>query len=178
MKNILFSLLILLILSGCISQPTVTEISPENDTTDFKGVRAAKILPYEIFVYSVDEDKRLALKLHTTELLPDPYNIYIVNYSGAFVSSSSFSLELNSVGGIKKVHLETTRTLEAAGKAGTELIPEVVSDSKADADNISEILSYRKNYDDARVIPPAPGEPKLLDGSSLPYQPNNSATGN
>jgi hypothetical protein len=125
----------------------------------------------------------LVLKEWKTENLPDPNEVYAINYNGALVSSSKFKVTMHETGGLKNLHLETTRTLKDTAEAAQAVNDQILKlrkaedDAKAEEkkrpqkellDQMKAIKEYRTEYGAATVLPAAPGEPVLPDGTSLP----------
>lgn len=164
---------------GCAS-PKVQLVDPK-DSAD--GVRVRKVIPYEIFIYAVDNSGTLILKDWKVENLPDPHHVYSVNYDGAVVSSTKFKLTLHENGGLNNVHVETSRTLKETAEAAKASTEEYLKGIKAKKEaeeeerkrsqkelleRIQAIKEYRSLYQEATSLPSIGGEPVLPDGTSLP----------
>jgi len=170
-----------LALAGCTS-PVVRLTTLEDGET--KGVRVRQYVPYEVLVYAVDDAGALVLKQTAVENLPHPTNVYALNYWGAFVSSSKFSVGFTENGALSGVRVETLRTLKDAAAAAQSVNEQVLKlrqaqkDAKTEqaqrkgvVDQLKAIKDYREAYKAAVGAPSAPGEPALPDGSSLPSNP-------
>lgn len=165
--------IVILCLMGCLATscsaiPQVSEINPQNDSAGLPGVRVPRIIPYEIFYYVVDSEGRLALQKQERTMLPDPSSAYVIDYEGAFVSSSKFSLSIHDNGALKEARVESTRTMQPVGDTGKSLITDIRSEEDALAKRLEAISNYRSNYQKAIVQPVAPGEPRLGNGVVVP----------
>lgn len=174
-----WSVALILFACGCAS-PVVYPVGPGNDSKD--GVRVRRVAPYEVYVYAVDESGKLVLKHWAVEQLPDHGAAYALNYNGALVTSSKFGVKLHGSGGLKSVHVETTRTLKESAEAAKSITEEVLKVRKAEAEaknrpqkeqleKLKAIKEYRTEYEAATRLPAAPGEPLLPDGSKLGNAP-------
>lgn len=177
MKRNALILLLGLVVVGCAS-PSIRRVGLKDDRA---GVRVRQHSAYEVIVYSVDEKGVLVLRQWRVESLPHPSAVYAVDYTGAFVSSSKLKVSLHETGALSSVRVETTRTLKEAAEAGGSVVDQVVKARTAEAeardraarqqdvvDRLKAIKNFREAYDAATSLPAAPGEPALLDGSSVP----------
>lgn len=168
----------MVLVSGCAS-PVVSLVEPTN--VNVHGVRVRQYVPYEVFVYVVDESGKVVLKQRTIENLPHPTNLYAINYTGALVSSSKFKITFNENGGLSGVYVETLRTLKEAAEAAQSLNDQVLKMRKAEQDakkedqakkdvldRLKAIKDFRDVYKAATDLPAAPGEPTLPDGAAIP----------
>lgn len=125
------------------ANPTVHLVKPSDASVN--GVRVSRVVPYEVLIYAVDGSGTLQLQDWKIENIPDNRQVYAVNYNGAFVSSSKFNVTLHENGGLKTVHLETTRTLKDAAEAAQAVHEQVLKAQKAEADaKIEEQLRPQK----------------------------------
>jgi hypothetical protein len=157
----------------------IQNVGPGNEGV--AGVRVRQHRPYEVSVYTVTPGGSLALRQRTVESLPDPSVVYAVNYNGALVSSSKFKVNFNANGAVSGIRVETTRTLKESAEAAQSVSDQVrrlrqderdeKDRERAKADEVARlkaIKDYRDAYKAATGLPVVPGEPPLLDGSSLP----------
>lgn len=164
-------------LVGCAS-PVVRHVGPDNESVD--GVRVRALRPYEVLIYSVGDSGTLSLRQRSVDLLPDPAVVYAIDYHGALVSSSKFKVTFNPNGGVASVRVETTRTLKDSAEAAQSVSDQVSrlrqaerdredreNKKAAEIDRLKAIKDYREAYRAATSVPPAPGEPTLIDGSAL-----------
>lgn len=179
MKRIITILGLAFLIIACAS-PKVKLVSP-TDSAD--GVRAGRVVPYEIFIYAVDGSGTLVLKDWKVENLPDLHHVYALNYNGAIFSNTKFKLTLHENGGLNNVHVETSRTLKETADAAKSSTEEYLNRIKAKKEaeeeeknrpqkelieQLQAIKEYRDLYKEAVELPSFPGEPILPDGSSLP----------
>ena len=179
MKKVITILGLVFLINGCAS-PKVKLVSP-TDIVD--GVRAGRVVPYEIFIYAVDGSGTLVLKDWKVEHLLDLHHVYAVNYDGAMFSNTKFKLTLHENGGLNNVHVETSRTLKEAAEAAKASTDEYLKGIKAEKEaeeegkkrpqkelieQLQAIKEYRDLYEKAASLPSFPGEPVLPDGTSLP----------
>jgi len=176
MKNFIEVLFLVGIISGCAT-PHVHLVSPENK--DQNGIRTAKVTPSEIIIMVVDDAGKLKVIERKLEGMTDTNQVYAVNYWGNFVTDSKFMLSLHPNGGLKNVHVETTRTLRNTAEAGKAVNERLLKAKKLEEEEkakpqkelleqIQAIKNYRTEYGAAIDLSAQPNEPLLPDGSSLP----------
>lgn len=131
-----FELLILgilaLLMSGCGASITNRQVKVDGkEIPDPQGIRYRGVMPFEIRVVTVKGDNSSpTVRHHEAQILflPDPRQLYEINYTGALFRSYSFTTTFRENSTLENVSLEALQ--EPQGAAAASAIGEIIRSSR------------------------------------------------
>ena len=146
-------LVVALLSSGCGASLSNHQVNlSEKDVPAPKGIRYKGVIPYEVRIFTVEwdpDEKKDVVKEQPAKIvaLPDPRQLYEVNYTGALLRSYKFSASLNDNSTLKNVSLEAQGTSQGSAAAGSisDIIKAVqgVDKEKEKLQNEADILELK-----------------------------------
>jgi hypothetical protein len=139
--RLLFSTLMVAFLptaiSACSSEVDVARYR-EQDGTVVSGIPFRVRQPTEIKLYEVGPQEAVKLLKAETKMLADLENLYLLRYTGAWLSDGTLVVEYAPDGGLKKVQMmEESQAADALKEVGTQ-ITAVQTARRAQEDRESE----------------------------------------